>query len=532
MVDAGQNIDLQVISFSDWHGQLDPAQTSGPLADGGTGNVDTGGASALSAYFSRERATQPNTLIVTGGDEFGATPPLAAFFNEEPAVQALNLMGLQANTFGNHNFDKGVAHLQSMIALQTYKNVSTNLNNLSGTLTGVSSPYELIDVGGVKVGLVGITNPDAPSLLAPGSLGSITVDDLATSATKANAARQAALDAGAHVVIALVHMGATLRQSDGGVSGPLLDFAALVSGFAVIVGDHTDLKFSSTVNGQLVVENSSKGLSYSRVTLTVHTGTKAVTNVAQTFVTPYVPNFFPDGGPAADPAVVAMLAPYRAQLSQVMDGKVALTTGTFARNGTLERTGSVPIGDLVADALRARYGSDIALTNGGGLRASIPSSYAVADAGAYVRANCSASTPCDVVRGDAFAVLPFGNVVVTRPVTGGQLWAAMEHGLALAPASSGRFPQISGFKVVYLQDAGVGSRVVSITLDDGGVVTRDAGTYSLATNDFTNAGGDGYTVLVDGQGTSREVMADVFVDHLRDAGTISPVDAGRISVRP
>lgn len=142
-----------------------------------------------------------------------------------------------------------------------------------------------------------------------------------------------------------------------------------------------------------------------------------------------------------------MLAPFRAQLSAVMDEPIGKPNGVFARNSAVERTGSVPLGDLVTDSMRAQYGTQLALTNGGGLRSAIPSSYVVLDAGMpVVRTGCSSITPCDVVRGDIFSVLPFGNVVVTRTVTGNQLRNLMEYGLAAAPAVSGRFPQISGFR--------------------------------------------------------------------------------------
>ncbi|MBS1153592.1 MAG: putative 5-nucleotidase, partial [Myxococcaceae bacterium] len=530
--DAGFPVSIQILSISDWHGQLDPGTALGPNPDGGTVMISrpTGGASALSAWFQREKATNPNTLIVTAGDEFGASPPLSSFFNEDPAVKALNLMGVQANTFGNHNFDRGTAHLQQMITLATYKYVSTNLNNLTGTLNNVASPFHLIDVGGVKVGIVGITNDDAASLIGVGKLGPITVDTMAASATRANAAVIAAKAAGANIVIALVHMGATQVFSDGGVNGPLLTLAAQLNGFAAILGDHTDIQFSSIVNGQPVVENKSKGLTYARVSMTVHTGTNAVTNTQVAFVTPYVDRFQADGGPAKDPAIDAMLAPYRASVGPVLDVPIGKTTGVFLRNGTIERVGEAPIGNLTADAIRLRYGSTLALTNGGGLRASLPSAYVVVDAGMpVVRTGCSVATPCDLVRGDVFTVLPFGNIVVTRTVTGTQLWAALEHGVGAMPAVNGRFPQISGFKFTWGTTLDAGSRVLSVALADGTPVAKDSTLYTLSTNDFTNGGGDGYLMFADGQGVSREVMADVLVDFIKDAGTISPVDAGRIT---
>ena len=105
----GPPVDIQILAMSDWHAQLDPLFVFGE----GT----FGGAAELSAYWQADRAANPNTLTLTAGDAFGASPPLSSFFNEEPAVLSMNLMGFDADTFGNHNFDKGIDHLQQMIDL-------------------------------------------------------------------------------------------------------------------------------------------------------------------------------------------------------------------------------------------------------------------------------------------------------------------------------------------------------------------------------------------------------------------------------
>jgi 5'-nucleotidase len=96
-------------------------------------------------------------------------------------------------------------------------------------------------------------------------------------------------------------------------------------------------------------------------------------------------------------------------------------------------------------------------------------------------------------------------------------------------AADGRFPQVSGFRFVFDSRLAAGSRVVSVELADGTSVPPDGSVYTLATNDFVNAGGDGYTMLADGQGVTREVMADVVLDHIRGLGTITPTLEGRIT---
>ena len=152
-----QPVTVQLINVSDWHGQLDPLAAGGP-----------GGAPILSSYFKAERAANPNTITFTAGDAFGATPPLAGFFDEEPAVRSMRLMGFDVDGLGNHNWDKGNAHLQRMINIAgatvgepgtPFRYLAANLSGLKGQLAGVA-PYRIFERGDVKIGVVSVTNPD------------------------------------------------------------------------------------------------------------------------------------------------------------------------------------------------------------------------------------------------------------------------------------------------------------------------------------------------------------------------------------
>jgi len=505
-------VDLQFLSVSDWHAQLDPLNVSG---------VEIGGAAVLSAYFQNERTANPNTMTVTAGDAFGASPPLASFFNEEPAVKAMNLMGFDADAFGNHNFDKGVTHLQSMIDLADYAFVSSNLNNLSANLTGVEAPYYIMDVAGVRVAFIGITNPSAPSQVFPGSFGTITV---ANPIPAAMAAKDAAKAAGAKIFVALIHDGATLCDTmTQTCSGPLIDFAKGVNGFHIVFGDHTDIQVNEVINGAHVVENRSKGRTYARVGLSVIPWTGFVTKSSVTIVSPVKSAVTPDA------AVEAMLQPYRTQISAQLDGVISVATEIFPRGNNIERLGEVAIGNLAADSARITYGTQLAMLNGGGIRAPVPSTYAPANTMLRrTSAGYASGPPYDIVVGDAYEVFPFGNAVVTRTVTGVQLWAAMEHGISSLPGASGKFPQISGFGFTYSLMAAPGSRITEMHLAGGMPIPKDQTSFTMALPDFINSGGDGYTMFVDGQGVTRELQADVFADHILTLTTITPTIEGRI----
>lgn len=512
--------DIQILSVSDWHGQLDP------MAITNVGNV--GGAAVLSAYFKRERDANPNTLVLAAGDSFGATPPLSNFFSDEPSVLAMNAMGFDADGLGNHNFDGGTKHLADLIDLADFPFLSANLKNVNYNVKCKSPAedkcvpaYTIVKVGGVRVAIIGATNDDAAALVKPGNLGNIKVT---APAYAANNARAKAKADGAKLFIALVHMGATATDSNGKPTGPLMDFAKKLSGFDVVLGDHTNFQVNEVVNGALVVENQSFGRTYAKIKLNVKRSNGDVKSSSVEFVTPMSDQI------TADAALEQILKPYRDELAVAFDGKIGTADGLLERGNNVERLGEVAIGNLVADSMRLAYGTDLGFTNGGGVRAPLPSSYAPKDTTLRRPASgYAAGPPFDLVIGDVFAVLPFGNSVITRTVTGKQVWAVMEHSVEGLPEAKGWFGQISGFKVTYDSSKPAGQRVVSIDLEAGGAIPNsDTQTYTFATSDFIATGGDGYTMLADNDGTSRDKMADVLLSHIKTVGTLSSAKAGRL----
>ncbi len=330
------SVDIQVLNVSDFHGQLDPLN-------------GIGGAAALSTYWQQDRANNPNTLLLTGGDAVGASPPLSSFFEDVPTIEWMNYAGFTADTFGNHNFDGGIAHLQDQIDLADFSYVSANLDNVEDNLTGVS-PFIIKKVGGVKVAIIGVTNPEAPTLVSPGALGSIVITDPAPAAMAARAQAEAL---GAQIFIAIGHLGIEGTDAGGNPTGPLTEFASAVQGFDLILGDHTNVQYKSTINGALVIENLSKGVTYARTNLHFDRRGGGTVTATSVFVSPVAANVTPD------PNVVAMLQPYRDSLSAQLDGVIGTATDIFAR-GTIERVREVALGDLVADALRTTYGTQIA----------------------------------------------------------------------------------------------------------------------------------------------------------------------------
>lgn len=516
-------VTIQILNVSDWHGYVDPV-----------GSPAMGGAWNISARWQQDREAYP-TLSLTAGDDFGAAPALVNFFDDVPSIKAQRLMGIQVGTLGNHDFDRGVAHLQDMINLAgaptsvenpgaPFRYVAANLKNREGNIEGID-PVRYFDVAGVKVAVIGIANEEAPSLVAPDAFGNLVITDGVEAANKF--ARIARIN-GSDVIVVITHKGVR-GLVDGQPTGELIDFAKQVNGADVIIGDHTDVQWSGTINGTLVHENRSFGVTYAKTLLTVQPGKDGrVLAKSVSFVNPAAGTLGPGGAscPAApaycDKSIVDMLVPYRGQLAAKLDQKVGTVTTQFARGGNIERTREVPIGDLVADGMRWKYGTQLALMNSGGIRSTLPTcNYSPVDHTLHRPcAGYQAGAPYDLLLGDIYTLLPFGNVVTLRTVTGAQLWTALEHGVSAINGSTGagtdgRFPQIAGFKFTFHYGNPVGSRVTSVALTDGTPIPNTTtSSYTLALPNFTNAGGDGYVMFKDDPGVSRDLDADVMRDYI------------------
>ena len=512
-----ESVTLRFLNVSDWHAQLDPLFVFGE----GT----FGGAAELSTYFQMERLANPNTLTLTAGDAFGASPPLSRFFEEEPAVVSMNLMGFDVDTFGNHNFNRGVGHLQQMIDLAEFQYVSANLKKRDDNLTGVND-FAIFVGGGVKVGVIGITNPEAPTLVFPGSFGTIEVTDPIPAANKAKAQ---AKRAGAKVLVAITHLGVNGFDSGGNPFGPLIDFAENVGGFDIIFGDHTNVEFAGVINNALVVENRSGGRTYARVDLTVDPRNGRVIDRSVEFVNPVSDAVIPD------PAIVAFLDPLRAELNVLLSAVIGESTLVIPRadecGQSRGRTCESLVGDVTTDAMRTTYGTDFAITNSGGLRVDLtcpivdnPTDF------------CPPNTPPNfqITDGQLLTVLPFGNVVVTLTIDGAELKDYLENGVSAMPDASGRFAQVSGLCFTYGIDAAAGSRVTGAVRQaadgtcTGPVVDlTSASTYTLAIIDFMATGGDGYPEVSDRIAPRNFLDQDV-VDYIEANTPISPMIEGRI----
>jgi 2',3'-cyclic-nucleotide 2'-phosphodiesterase (5'-nucleotidase family) len=530
----GQYKELTILDISDYHGQLVPLLEAADTLPAPSVNptFPIGGSAFLKPWFDAYRAEAPGgSITVAAGDSVGATPPISAFFGDTPTIELMNLMGFSADGLGNHNFDRGSAYLRNtLIPLANFPYLSANVVDTNGRTPAEWSPSRVFDTfDGARLGIVGFTNEDAPTLVFPGAFDPFHVEARVPRVqAEVNALRSTSIGP----IVVMGHDGATAGTLTS-PTGPLIDLADLLTGVDVVIGDHTNFQVNTVrPNGTLVVENLSKGVRFTRVRLIIDASTKAVVYKTADFHKPWTI------GVTAAPAIQARIDELTAQLQPILGTVIGQSSVQILRSDVCGRVDGrlceSLVGDVTTDALRAKYGSigvEFAITNSGGLRDALTCLGPAGGAGL-----CPAFTPPPylITRGQVLAVLPFGNVVVTLTVNGAELKTMLENGVSSMPAANGRFPQVSGLCFTYNIEAAVGNRVTGAIRQaadgtcTGAAIDLTAGSsYEIAENDFMASGGDGYPNFVS-RAATQDVMDQVLADHVTANSPLNPAIQGRI----
>jgi 2',3'-cyclic-nucleotide 2'-phosphodiesterase (5'-nucleotidase family)/predicted AlkP superfamily phosphohydrolase/phosphomutase len=531
----GQYKEATLLYISDFHGQLTPlAQTADTLGP----SYGIAGAAYLKPWFDRYRAeakdygTTSNytSLTLSGGDSVGASPPISSFFGDKPTMTMLNLMGLDADTLGNHNFDRGSQYLRTeLIPMAQFPYLAANVAYPNGKYPPEWKPSSVFTFNGFKLGIIGYTLPELPTLVFPGYLDPFVVTDPAT-AINAEAAKLGTKSK-ANAIVAVGHVGADgtdILAPDP--DSPLMQLAGNLPGVDAVLGGHTHAQYISYLpSGRLVAESPNAGQRFTRIRLTVDTSSKKVTYKTADYHKPW------NIGVTPDPTIQGIIDDLNAQLAPIFNNVIGASSVFIPRADACGRADGrlceSLVGDLTADAMRKTYNTDFAIMNAGGLRAdaTCPTTDIAGDF-------CPAYTPppYPITRGQVLAVLPFGNVVFTVSIDGAELKTFLENGVSLMPSAQGRFPEVSGLCFTYDISASVGSRVLSAvrqaangTCTGALIDLTAASTYTIAENDFMASGGDGYPNVYD-RGTTQNIVDQVLADYITANTQVSPAIQGRI----
>jgi 5'-nucleotidase len=473
---AGDDFALTILHTNDIHAHLAPFDDYGAFCDqekDAAGKCQ-GGAARLATAVASQRAKGGHSLLLDAGDQFQGTLFFTKYKGEALAF-FMNRLGYDAMTLGNHEFDDGPATLANFIRSLKFPMLAANFDaSASPALKGLVAPYSIREIGGKKVGIIGVAQVKTPQMSSPGANVSFLAP--AEPVKKAVAALR---NQGVTVIIALSHAGFTADKK----------LAAKVPDLDVIVGGHSHVLLG---NGYpeavgpypLVVEHPEGGK-----TLVVTAGYwgRYLGNLHTTFDTQGRLTAY-DGNPIRlaaaipeDPATKAEVERFANPLAAFRETVVGHAPEPIG--AAMCRQEECAAGDLMAEALLAagrRYGATLAIANGGGIRAGI--------------------SPGNITLGDVLTAFPFPNTLTVITITGADLKAALEHGVANVglTESTGRFLQVAGLRYAYNPGQPAGSRLTSVECaNSSGHYTplKPEADYRVAMADFLYRGGDGYTLF-------------------------------------
>lgn len=470
---AAEPIQVTVFHTNDVHARVDTSAGMGYAMAAG--------------YVNAERGAGKDVLLLDAGDTFHGMP-FATVVRGESIVDIVNAMGYDAMCPGNHDYNYGMDRLFELKDMLSFPMLCANLVDADGK--PAMQPYTIKEFeDGTRVGIIGADNPEIAITLRPSTFDMYHLSDGVEAVKAAVAELKDQTDA----IIVLCHWGTS------GVENPS-DALAKIEGVDLVVDGHAHDAFETGYRpegGCPIVSTGEYLENLGKVTLTIED--HKVTNVDSTLIP--APTVYQDAG-ILD-AIKAVQSEQDAVLSEVIGSTPVNLDGERAD----VRTKETNLSNILCDAMLKTTGADVALTNGGGIRASIPAG--------------------EITKKAVVTMLPFGNLVVTRTVTGAQLRQAIEHGIRLYPDQNGGFPQVGGCAYVFDPAKEPGSRVTELTV--GGQPVDDQKEYTLATNDFMADGGDGYDMLAADQMPTYYGGLDEVLTAYIQSGAELPAEAdGRI----
>jgi 5'-nucleotidase len=477
---------LTIVHVNDVHGRLEENDFDGTI-----------GYPKIKTFLDGMKEENPNMLLLHAGDSFHGTIP-ANLTEGEVVVEVMNAMEFDAMVPGNHDFNFGYERLLELKAMSEFDILAANVVKEDGTMD--FDPYMVYEMeNGMRVGIFALATEETKTKSHPDNTRGVEFADIIETG---NEAVEALEEMDADMIIALIHLGVDASSEDTAYK-----LADGVDGIDLIIDGH-----SHSIMGEGAGELRNGALIVQAGWYLNHVG---VVNVEMMDGEPVfaaaVHPYEEFAEVEADEYISGIIAEATAPIEEMQMEVVGNTTVVLDGVRENVRTGETNLGNLITDAMIVASGADVALTNGGGIRASI-------DAG-------------EITLGEVLTSFPFTNVLTNIEVTGADLMAALEHGVKDYPEAAGHFPHVSGMSYTFDPNMEVGSRITELMIGDEPVDLE--ATYMLVTNDFLAAGGDGYTMF-----EGKEILAysgllsEVLEDYLRANPEVSPEVEGRIVALP
>jgi len=524
-------VSVKLIAFNDFHGNLEPANLSFVLPN--QERVPAGGVEYLATHIKQLRAKNPNHLVVSAGDAIGATPLLSALFHDEPTIEALNELQLDLNAVGNHEFDQGVKELLRLIkggchpqdgcrGGDRYRGAKFQYlaANVIDQTTGkpILPAYSVKTFGGIKIAFIGMTLQGTPRLVSPKGIVGLT---FANEAETVNALIPELRRQGIKAIVVLLHEGGLpkghLNQCDG-ISGAITNIVPRTDPEVdLFITGHTHQAYNCVIDGRVVTSASAFGRVLTEIDLTLDRRTQDIQSIKahNLVVTHNVPK-------ARE--MTTLIAKYKAIADPLANRVIGEITTDFTRQAS--PAGELPLGSIIADAqLFATQAPDkgspvIAFMNLGGIRAELTYKATATEGDGKV------------TYGEAFAVQPFGNTLVTMTLTGAQIKQLLEQQFDNPVPGQNRILQVSsGFSYSWSPTAPVGNRVREMRLNGQPVIASH--NYRVTVNSFMAEGGDNFGVLKEGKERLVGVTDIAALEaYFKERSPIAPSPSPRISKIP
>jgi 5'-nucleotidase / UDP-sugar diphosphatase len=464
-----------------------------------------GGTARLVTALADARARSNNSILVDGGDQFQGSL-FYTYYKGAMTAEFMTKLGYDAMTVGNHEFDDGPEVLAGFMAAVGFPVLMSNADvSMEPLLAGKLAKSAIIERGGEKLGLIGLTPQDTDELASPGK------NVVFTDPVQAVQGEVDALTAqGVNKIIVLSHSGYGVDQK----------VAAGTTGVDVIVGGHTNTYLSNVaenaegpyptmVGKTAIVSAYAYGKFLGELNVTFNDAGEIVTAVGEPLIM--------DAAVLEDAPTLARIAELAVPLEEIRSKVVAEAATAIDGSRDACRGGECAMGNLIADAMLDRVagqGVTIAIQNGGGVRASI-------DAG-------------PVTMGEVLTVLPFQNTLSTFEVTGAVIVEALENGVSQVEEGAGRFPQVAGLQYTFDAAAPAGGRISNVMALVGGdawAPIDPATVYKVVSNNYVRGGGDGFKMFETAANAYDfgPDLADVTAEYLAKVGPYAAATDGRIT---
>lgn len=434
---------ITILHTNDSHGRIDEGQYDGM------------GFAKLSTLVKQYEAQNPNTLLLDAGDTLHGTT-FATLEKGESITKVMNEVGYDGMAAGNHDFNYGYQRLLELEKLMQFPVLSANVRKEDKSL--LLKPYEIKVVDGIKLGIFGLSTPETHYKTHPKNVEGLTFTD---PVIEAQAMVKELKAQGVDMIIAVSHLGIDESSTDTSIK-----VAKGAPGIDLIVDGHSHSTLVEGLMGEndtLIVSSGEYTKNLGVVELTFN-GTELVDKNAKLITKEEAADVQPDA------AVEKIINDIKESQKEILSEVIGNTDVTLDGERDQVRAGETNLGNLITDAMLDVSGAEIAITNGGGIRASIPEG--------------------TITKGDVITVLPFGNYIVTKMLTGAQIKESLENGVSDYPATKGAFPQVSGITFAIDPTKPAGERVTAMKLN--GQPMNMTKQYLVATNDFLAAGGDEY----------------------------------------